>query len=247
MCEHVRAILLAVCCFVTVPPASAGPPLLSDDPHTVGPGVLQVILAASAFQLQDITALQAPVIDLTLGLVDGLDLILTAGPTHNLGDDVDIDLDGNLLGAVKWQFLDRDRWNASFTPGFGVDLVSGGQPVFLFPVQLEYTSERLAIGTDAGYAVVTGAPDQWLANLYATAGPWRNVTLMGELWTIALPSGAIELGMNAGVDWEIPFGLHVLAAGGTGVWASRGERTSWTAFLGIQRDFTLWKPRLSGR
>jgi hypothetical protein len=59
----------------------AGAPLLADDPHAVGPGVVQPIFATSTFVQVGETLLRGPISDLTIGLVDSLDATVVASPS----------------------------------------------------------------------------------------------------------------------------------------------------------------------
>ena len=58
--------------------ARAGPPLIADDPNTVGPGVVQPIFTVSALNQGDETLVRGPIADVTIGLVDSLDAIVVA-------------------------------------------------------------------------------------------------------------------------------------------------------------------------
>ena len=56
--------------------AQAGPPGVLDDPHAVGKGTVEIILATSAAEQAGEKGLHGPIFDLTVGVVDGLDFLL---------------------------------------------------------------------------------------------------------------------------------------------------------------------------
>lgn len=56
--------------------ALAGPPLIADDPNTIGAGNAQPIFATSMLNRRDQTIVRGPLLDMTIGAVDSLDVTL---------------------------------------------------------------------------------------------------------------------------------------------------------------------------
>ena len=67
-------LLLAIAAVLVAEPASAGPPLVADDPFTVGKGRSEIIFASTHESRPQSDVLSAPLFDLTLGLTEQFDL-----------------------------------------------------------------------------------------------------------------------------------------------------------------------------
>jgi len=228
-------------CALCVSSARAGPPLVSDDPHTIGAGNLEVILSASAAGFADFTDLVAPKLDLTLGLVDGLDVGLAATPIFTLASGEPTEAVGAADLVLKWQPLRGERWHAAFTPTVGINATLLRETSFVLPIQIEYTGHRLSLGADGGYIVVLNDPDVWFASVYAGLAASDSLLLLAECWGgLSSGDGRHIVGFSLGFDWLMTESLHLLASGAPAFAASGGERLRWRAFLGFQWDRALW-------
>ena len=219
----------------------AGPPLVLDDPHTIGSGNVEAILAVSSLEQAGRISTQAPLIDLGLGLIHGLDLNLIGSPTHAADDTEALPIQGNIAGSLKWQFLQADHWNASLTPGIAVNLRSGGRKSVVLPLQIEYARGRFAWGLDGTYLFVMEDTDQWLAGSYASFRYRDGLFLLAEVWALGVREGkSTDLGISGGIDWRTPLGPRLLASAGTDIASFGIERIEWRVYLGLQWNFRLW-------
>jgi hypothetical protein len=224
--------------------AHAGPPLLSDDPHTVGPGRVEAILAGSGFFHEGSADVLAPVVDLTLGVVEGVDIGVVASPIFSIVRDAPNETKGFVSLSVKWQPLRGEHWNAAFTPSVALNAPIIGDTNFVLPVQIEYGWERFSLGVDAGYIVDLDDSDLWIAALYGGWAPSDSLTWLVEVWAgQRTETKRLATGLTLGVDWVMPGGLHLLAGAGPGFNHSGTRNVRVDAYLGLQWDFALWPAR----
>ena len=240
--------------------AHAGPPLLADDPHTVGPGVVQPIFAVSTFVQGADTLLLGPTADLTIGLVDSLDAIVVASLAnrHNVSGDPEWTFGGLFVVGVKWEFLRRDRGSLAFSPALVLDTQDAREPAGLLPVQGELTvgGGKAAIGFDVGYIVVRSDAHEWFAALYANWAATARLKLLGEVWVLSFGStGAADLdtviatdvGASLGIDFGIVGNeLRLLASFGTGLVSVGAPRVDLRAYIGTQHTFGARRERWRG-
>jgi hypothetical protein len=229
-------------------PASAGPPLLGDDPHTVGAGQMELITALVPVGFDGTVQWSAPVLDVTLGLFDQLDFALSGAPVFEEGEPAR----GGLSMGFKWQPIRGEHINAAFGPHLDLTFSDGDDPVnprlgiaaqtaIVLPVQLEYQHGRWAVGTDLGYTVIVDQDDGWLAALYGSVRVLDPLVLVAEFGAAPTSSGqGTNLVLTGGIDWATPFGFNALV-GGTGViHTTSNEPRGWRAYVGMQWLFTVW-------
>jgi len=237
--------------------AHAGPPLVADDPHTVGPGVVQPIFAVSTFVQGDEALLRGPTADLTIGLVDSLDATVVASLAnrHNASQDPEWTFGGLFAVGAKWEFLRRDRGSLAFSPALLLDTQHPREPAGLLPIQGELTigGGKAAIGFDAGYIPVRSDAHEWFAAVYANWTATARLNLLGEVWVLsfgalgATDSGtavATDVGASLGIDCGIIGNeLRLLASFGTGLVSVGAPRVDLRAYLGTQHTFGARRDR----
>ncbi|MDH3726378.1 MAG: hypothetical protein OER77_02520 [Myxococcales bacterium] len=227
--------------------ARAGPPLIADDPNTVGPGVVQPIFAASAVNRGDETLVRGPTADVTIGLVDSLDAIVVASlaSLHDASENPRWTLSGLFAVGVKWQFFRGDRGSLAFSPTFVMDTKVAQQPAGLLPMQGELAlgNRKASIGFDIGYVPIRRADDEWFVALYVNWAVTRRLNVLGEVWSVSFGRAeAADIGTSLGIDYGI-FGneLRLLAAVSTGIASVGRPRIDIRAYVGAQ--FTFGSPR----
>jgi len=245
------AVLAAAFLGCTPNLARAGPPLIADDPNTVGPGVVQPIFAVSTFRQGDETLVLGPTADVTIGLVDSLDatVIATLASLHDVTGNPRWTLSGLFAVGVKWQFFRRKRGSLCFSPAYVIDTAEPKRSGILLPIEGELAVGRgkVVIGFDVGYVVQQRQGHQWFVALYATWAATRRLNVLGELWAVSFgQTGPTELGEPIGTDIGTSIGidygligneLRLLAAVGTGIVSWGASRVDIRAYLGAQ--FTL--------
>ena len=243
---RLAAILLAVGGAIHCLPdrAKAGPPLIADDPNTIGAGAVLPIVATSVMHRADRALLRGPILDLTAGAVESLDVTLIASleSQYRSAMDPPWQLGGLFVPGLKWRFLSGDGARAAFSPAIGVNTTAPGRPFFLLPVQAEFavSDSVWVLGFDAGYVPAVRNPDQWFIAPYAVASVTRRLVLMFELWALgAGPTEAADLGASVGVNTRLGrTRLRLLAALGTGFVSFGRDRVLARAYLGVQYTFS---------
>jgi hypothetical protein len=209
---------------------------------------MELITAVVPLGFSDSVQWSAPVLDVTLGLFDRLDIALTGAPVFEEGEPVR----GGLSMGFKWQPIQGEHLNGSFTPALDLTFSDGNDPInprlglaaetaIVLPVQLEYQHGRWAMGADLGYTVVVDADDGWLAALYGTARVLDSLVLVTEFG--AGPTASQEgtnLLLTGGVDWTTPLGFNALVGASGVVHTTSGEEAGWRAYVGLQWLFTVW-------
>jgi len=234
-------LIATLACTLTCNSAYAGPPLLSDDPNTIGSGNLEGILAVSGFGFGSSGDILVPVFDLTLGVFEGIDLTFVAAPGLTVATDSATAANAVIGIGFKWQPIRGEHWRAAFTPSVAMNPPVVGANSLLLPIQLEYVWNNFSVGADAAYIFGFESSEQWFAALNAGWGATESLVLLAELWggrEAQLEEGAA--GFTLGLDWSLPAELHMLMSGGSGFDVSSSRRVRWQVYLGLQRTFRLW-------
>ena len=231
---------------------SAGPPLIADDPNTIGAGNAQPIIATSVLNRRNQTVVAGPILDLTVGAVDSLDvtLVVSLDSLHRETASPAWRWLGVITPGIKWEFLRRDRGSLCISPAFSVGTRDPGRPLVLLPLQgeIEVGEIDATLGFDAGYVSVWRGPGEWFAAVYGQVAVTKRLTFQGEIWSFGATTGhATDLGLSLGTTYLIfkheRKTLELLAAVGPGL-ASFGEsRLDLRAYLGFQ--YTFARPRRS--
>ncbi len=234
------AAVFAAICWWPSNAVRAGPPLIADDPNTVGPGVVQPIFATSALNRGDETLVRGPIADVTIGLVDSLDAIVVASlaSLHDASEEPRWTLSGQFAVGVKWQFFRGDRGSLAFTPAFIIDSKAAREPGALLPIQGELAlgNGKAVIGFDIGYVPIRQAQDEWFFAPYASWAATKRLNVLGELWSVSFGrADASDFGASLGIDYSI-FGdeLRLLVSASTGIVSVGRSRVDVRAYVGAQ-------------
>jgi len=229
----------------------AGPPLIADDPNTLGSGQLQVSPALAATGGYGEVSVSGPILDLSLGLLPGVDLSLFGTPLFVLVPGAPFDIDGLISLGLKLRPFHTAHFSAAFSPYFDATIddevrVDPRTGIELdnavgLPVQIEFNWSRWFVGADAGYVVgLSGGGGSGYLYPYVGFAASPSLTVVAELVGLTGRADDVFIGANAGVDWASPKRVHLLASGGVAL-ESRGRTAPvWRAFVGLSWEFTLW-------
>jgi Putative MetA-pathway of phenol degradation len=220
--------------------ATAGPPLFTDDPHTVGAGSVEAILAVELLDQSGVTLIDVPMMDLTVGIIDLLDLTLVGAPQLHVDDGLE-STSGYIEAGLKWQPVKTSRWNASFSPTIVLTDDDESNAGLLMPIQLEWTEGSVRVGLDVGYTAIEDAPDEWHASASTSWSTTPNLWLLAELWSTGLAGErAGDLGMGLGFEWDTPLGMELLVSAGSGLDSWTNDRVEWHSYVGLRWAFDAW-------
>jgi hypothetical protein len=239
--------------------ALAGPPLIADDPNTIGPGNAQPIFATSVLSRRNRTIVRGPILDMTIGAVDSLDvtLVVSFNSVHRELEARAWEFLGVITPGIKWEFFRRDRGSLCLSPAFSVETLAPGSPLFLLPLQgeIEVGDIEATLGFDLGYVLASRAPDELLAAVYGQVAVTKQLTFQGEIWffgsttdnpnDFVLSLGTTNLGLTFGLTYLLMAKskktLELLAAVSPGLLSSGESSLDVRAYLGFQ--YTFPKPR----
>jgi len=220
----------------------AAPPLVSDDTRTVGKGTLEAIMATSGIGTGDTQLYSLPILDLTIGATDQFDLILIFQPVYVNEEGQDEFTSVPFTAGFKWQFFTTSSSiTTSITPTVTHDTRNTSDTMWRLPVQFEYLIGEWRIGTDMNYTIVKTVTDRWRAGIYSGWSVNEKVELLTEVWGSSQDElNLAQYGWSVGIDAAVKELVHFLAAGGTGIYADRGDRFDWHGYVGLRLALPLF-------
>ncbi|MDG2335207.1 MAG: hypothetical protein P8Q97_13355 [Myxococcota bacterium] len=225
-------------------PALAGPPGALDDPHAIGKGNVEFILAASGAEQAGDVGIQGPILDFTLGVTDDVDFLVVGQGFHVVRGDAGGAESGVFMTGFKWQLISGPDWTVAWTPGVYLEINGEKRVAVTTAFQVERNLGRFAAGLDTSYTWIDDDSDVWRGGLYGLYSATEELTLLGEVFfensalgvTLGLGGGtrATDVSFNLGFDWEMLPDTHLLVSGGTGIASYNQTRIGWQTYVGIQ-------------
>jgi hypothetical protein len=186
------AIVAIALCITRAAFAQGGPPMITDDPGTPGPGKWENNVAIAFEHRSDETAYDLPAIDLNYGVGEHIQLTLQTAPVllkrndHGLIDGL-----GGTEAALKWRFLDQETsgFDMSMFPRviFNVTQSSVRRGLaedgtrFQIPFQAAKTFGRWHADAEFGPRSSTIGRSEWLYGVVAGYEVAKPTMLMAEL------------------------------------------------------------------
>lgn len=223
--------------------AQGGPPMLTDDPGTPGPGGWELNVAFTAEARDGARALEAPLLDLNYGVgeriqlkVEGPWLVLDAPGARRRQDF------GDAAVGVKWRFLDQQgarRADVSVYPQVAARTLlqgdtgtTGRRPLqVLLPLEVAHSFGRASANAEVGYAfgadeseVIAGLAVGW------ELGP-RAEAVAEYHQTSVRTTGEHERFANVGVRGVLGRHCTLLASAGHSVGVAPA---TWISYVGLQ-------------
>jgi outer membrane receptor protein involved in Fe transport len=239
--------VLVLVCVCQINKVWAGPPLNIGDPGILDPGQWEVIPALTAASIGEGHYYEAPLLDVSVGLVpDRLQVSATYRYAHAdpEGDSSNWEF-GNLELGATWRFWENERWKLAFAPvyAFGVTRktaelgIGESVDVLALPLVAEYQlHERWRLNASAAYNRAEDEGDIWsygLATVYTCSD---RLELLLEFEGAANSDLARDLlDVRAGFDYAFTMDLHLLFSVATGLREpSSAEKLDADVFLGMQ-------------
>jgi hypothetical protein len=244
-----RICIVVFLFLLTVGPASAGPPLLTDDPDTPGDKRWEINVAFILNKYQTESTYEAPNLDLNYGVGDNIQikyevpwLIL-----HEQGIGTQTGL-GNSNFGVKWRFLDEEQYgvNMSTYPQFefnsltsAVDsgLVEKGTSLLL-PVEVSKKIGPVLINGEVVYTFEQYHEDEWLYGFFIGYDLRENLTILGEIHGVTSKELKInDVVCNIGTQWDFTKKYGLLASAGRSFERGTSGEPNRLLYLGLQIRF----------
>lgn len=171
-----RIRFLALSALVASSSALAGPPMITNDPDTPGPGIWEINLAATgAFAGGDL-ALDAPDLDLNRGVGDRIQLSLHTALAHAMEGGRWSTGAGDIELGVRYRFLDAETSGISvavqplYVNGWSASArrrgLASAHPEWVLPVQLARPFGSFDSGFEISRHFVSDEADAWQAGAF---------------------------------------------------------------------------------
>ena len=186
------AIAAIALCITRAAFAQGGPPMITDDPGTPGPGKWENNVAIAFEHRSDETAYDLPAIDLNYGVGERIQLTLQTAPVLlKRNDHGPIGGLGGTEAALKWRFLDQETsgFDMSMFPRviFNVTQSSVRRGLaedgtrFQIPFQAAKTFGRFHADAEFGPRASTVGRSEWLYGVAAGYDVAKPTMLIAEL------------------------------------------------------------------
>ncbi len=227
--------------------AQGGPPLLTDDPGTPGPGKWEINVAFTTEKHHEETRFETPLLDMNYGI----------GERHQLKFEIPwVVLDergeetknglGNSLAGWKWRFMDEKECGISTSIYPQIEFNNPGSSSadrgladkgwqFLLPIQAAKTFGKFGLNLEFGYIIKEKLEDEWLYGLAASYELSEKFELIGEVFgTGQRDFNQHELVFNVGTRYKFTEKRILLFAIGRGLENTGVSEAQLLSYLGIQ-------------
>jgi len=222
------------------------PPLSIDDPGVLDPWQVEIIAATTATSTDGGDFYQAPIMDVTLGLTENIQIAAVYPYVYSDPDNGSSEWDfGNFEFGIKWRFINNDNVQVAFSPRYawGVTRELADQGIgddadtAFLPITVEYAiNDDWSVISEVGYAMVEDNGDEWGYG-WAFVYGWNDRTdILLEL------SGSADTDIEndfvtgrIGLDYGFTDSLRGLFGLATGLREPSGEdKLDYDIFIGLQ-------------
>ncbi len=232
---------------MSVANGQGGPPMITDDPGTPGPGKWEINLAIAFEHRPGETSFDAPGIDINYGVGDRIQLTLQGGPVLlKRSDHGAIGGLGETEAAVKWRFIDDQKTGitVSMFPRiiFNISHSAARRGLaeegtrFQIPLQFAKAFPGFDLGLEWGPLVGTVGPAQWLYGIVVAIDVSKTAAIMAELHGTSRTNFADdELAVNVGIRQKL--NGHCVFIGSLGHELRSPEVRALIGYAGVQLLF----------
>jgi hypothetical protein len=225
--------------------AQGGPPLITDDPDTPGPGYWEINLSTLVEKNRLERRFETPRLDVNYGVGRRIQLKYempwvgvraTGQPTRSGA--------GDSVAGVKWRFLGQEgktlAWSVYPQLEFNTDrssvrkgLVEDGRQILL-PTEITLEMGHVEINGEVGRNFVERGDGSWIYGISTEAGITPRLELLGELHGERRGSEPTELIVNVGGRQKLTRQIVLMLAVGRAVHGAPDERQRLLLFAGLQ-------------
>jgi len=243
-----RKLILCALLFLALTPAMAraqgGPPMITDDPDTPGPGYWEINLSTILERHLHSHTLELPRVDANYGVGRRIQLKLEA-PWIRESEDGQVRTGaGNAVAGVKYRFIGQEgqmiAWSvypqlefntahSSVTKG----LVEDGRQ-FLLPTELTLEIRHLEVNGEVGRRFVQNGDNTWFYGLSTEAHAVPRLELIAELHGESHPGARSDVILNFGAREKLTKQIILLVAAGHGIRGVIDERPRFLLYTGLQ-------------
>jgi hypothetical protein len=239
----------ALAALLALVPASAraqgGPPLITDDPDTPGPGYWEINVSSSFEKNRLEHSFETPRLDLNYGWGRRIQLkyevpwvgVHVAGEPTRSGA-------GNSVAGVKWRFLGQEgktlAWSVYPQLEFNTDhasvtkgLVEPGHQLVL-PTEITLELAHVEINGEVGRDFAEKGASGWVYGLSTEAAVTKRLELLGEIHGERRGGEPTELIVNVGGRQKLTRQIALMAAVGRAIHGAPDQRPRLLVFAGLQ-------------
>jgi hypothetical protein len=226
----------------------AGPPILTDDTGTPGPGKWEMNTGFTVEKRQDATRFETPAFDLNYGIGEHIQLNYSfSWIVLDAKDEAAKSGLGNSEIAVKWRFLDEDKHGVavSIYPRFIFNNPTGSADrglvddgtVFKLPVQAEKKIGIIDMIANCGYEFHQRGNDSWLYSIAMKYAEIKGLDILAEVFGTADNSfNNAENVFDVGIRADVSENYTVLASVGRSLHQAPDQPTL-LSYVGLQMRF----------
>ncbi|AXK71192.1 hypothetical protein DWG18_02085 [Lysobacter sp. TY2-98] len=221
--------------------AEAGPPLITNDPDTPGPGVWEINLAATGISGAGVLGLDAPDLDLNRGVGERVQLSMHAAWAHERDGNGWRSGLGDVEFGVRYRFMDAETSGMSlaiqplYTRSWSAAARRRGlaseHPEWVVPVQLARPFGAFNAGLEVSRHFITSEPDAWQAGVFAGHDCWGGECL-AEINSTRVDHAGARTTFNLGNRHPIADGVDFL--GSVGRQYGGREAAATVFYVGVQ-------------
>jgi hypothetical protein len=223
-----------------------GPPMITDDPGTPGPGKFEINLAIAFERRPSEVAFDAPAIDINYGVGENIQLTLQTAPVIlKRRDQGPIGGLGRTEAALKWRFLDEEKAgvDVSMFPRVIFNIVQSsisrglsedGTRVQL-PFQVAKKFGKVALDFEWGPRASTVGRSEWLYGIVGGVELTKSTMVMAELHgTSRMSFDRDVLAVNVGIRQKLTDHAILIASLGHEVRVPEEEELALIGYCGVQ-------------
>jgi hypothetical protein len=240
------AIAAIALCITRAAFAQGGPPMITDDPGTPGPGKWENNVAIAFEHRSDETAYDLPEIDLNYGVGEHIQLTLQTAPVLlKRNDHGPIGGLGGTEAALKWRFLDQETsgFDMSMFPRVIFNVVQSSVrrglaedgTRFQIPFQAAKTFGRWHVDAEFGPRASTIGRSEWLYGVVAGYDVAKPTMLMAELQgTSRMNFDRDVLTLNFGIRQTLTERCIFIGSLGHELYTPDGDPLAFIGYIGVQ-------------
>lgn len=249
----VTALQICVACLLVQPlplRAQGGAPMITHDGGTPGNGHWEINIVAGGAGSGTAKSFYAPDIDLNYGIGRTMQIKLEVPYIWDNGGGGDWRTGvGNSTLGFKWRMRDDDPHGVGVSIYPHLDLhnprsssyergLVGPAPQLFIPLSLAHQIGAVAVNTELGYRLVSGATDAMTLGFLLGGRPASRLELMGELFgTKSVAGDSHNVLANVGTRFHFTPLFGLIASGGHTVEVSSDQDGGWVGFAAVQLTF----------
>ena len=248
MARLIRCLLVATLLSACRPApalAQGGPPLITDDPDTPGPGYWEINIAMLLERTRSERRIEVPRIDLNYGIGRRMQAKFEMPwvALQNEAQRIETGI-GHATAGLKWRFLGQEgqriAWSIYPQLDFSIDHSSHITSVepegrqFLIPTELTLEIFHLEVNGEVGRSFAENGPGSWIFGLSAEAHVLPRLELLADLHGDHVIAAPTELIVVGGARVKLTSTMIALVAVGRSARSLPDEGPRTYAYVGVQ-------------